>query len=235
MKFLCSLIAMAGVALTVEAAPRITLTAPRAATVLEGGSETVIEWSASSLPAHAEEWEAFLSLDGGKYYAVRITPHLDARLRSFRWRVPNLAASNARILIRVGDERDEEVIAFAQTFRLVAGPASFSHDWTGTLLADGGGEPAIPAAPPTVEWISGDRHGGSQVTHRDRDHCAVERGDRVTSAESGPVTAHVTSPSSLNPPGGESIATTRKPQRRPELRVPGKSRPLLLLVTRLNI
>jgi hypothetical protein len=37
----------------------------------------------------AVEWEAFLSLDGGRTYPVRITPHLDLSIRRrFHFQVP---------------------------------------------------------------------------------------------------------------------------------------------------
>ena len=41
----------------------------------------------------AEEWEAFLSFDGGATYPVRITPHLDLELRRVRWQVPAIPTS----------------------------------------------------------------------------------------------------------------------------------------------
>src|ERR1051326_1470417 len=65
-----------------------------AATTLRGGSFATIERPAA-LPANAEEWEAFLSLDGGAYYAFRITPHLDVARRTFTWVVPNVDTTRA--------------------------------------------------------------------------------------------------------------------------------------------
>src|SRR5213078_5250079 len=90
-----------------------------AGTVLRGGSFATIEWSATVLPADAEEWEAFLSLDGGTYYAFRITPHLDIARRQFAWLVPNVDTKNARILVRTGDERRETLHELPARFEIV--------------------------------------------------------------------------------------------------------------------
>src|SRR6059058_4645622 len=90
-----------------------------AGTVLRGGSFANIGWSAATLPGNAEEWEAFLSLDGGHYYAFRITPHLEVARRQFTWVVPNVDAENARILIRAGDERRETLYESPATFAIV--------------------------------------------------------------------------------------------------------------------
>src|SRR5258706_12093071 len=89
---------------------QIRLVAPAAGTVLRGGETAAISWEADSLPAGAEEWEAFLSIDGGRHYAIRITPHLDIDLHRASWTVPNITANDVRVLLRVGDERRESSI-----------------------------------------------------------------------------------------------------------------------------
>src|ERR1700680_1954012 len=71
----------------------VELLAPQAAIPLAAGSTAVLEWEPLSglaaLPAR-EEWETFLSLDGGKNRSVRITPHLDSDLRRTVWEVPGV-------------------------------------------------------------------------------------------------------------------------------------------------
>ncbi|MGZ7080559.1 MAG: hypothetical protein ACXVJT_14195, partial [Thermoanaerobaculia bacterium] len=201
-------LAVAGIALAVQAAPAVDLIAPRGGAVLEGGRETEIAWSAAALPRHVEEWEAFLSIDGGKYYGARITPHLDAGIRSFRWRVPNVAASNVRILIRIGDERDETAIEFPQTFTIVANPARVGLDESDVTITEAGGEPALPEAPPIVEWVSGDRDGAGLVTHRHRDRAEMD--GRHILADAGEVAAaYVSGASSLVAPLRTASATIR--------------------------
>lgn len=53
-------------------------------------------------PAGADEWEAFLSIDDGRSFPVRITPHLPIAERSFAWTVPPLPTASARIRFRFG-------------------------------------------------------------------------------------------------------------------------------------
>src|SRR2546430_11687511 len=101
----------------------IQLIEPVQGTSLSGGSTVVLKWSAEGIDeqSHIEEWEAFLSLDGGRYYGVRITPHLDISIREFRWVVPNVDSVDARILIRLGDERAETAFELPRSIRITAG------------------------------------------------------------------------------------------------------------------
>jgi len=207
MKRILSVIALTAIGVAVQASPAVELIAPRGGTVLEGGSETTLQWSASSLPANAEEWEAFLSFDGGRYYATRITPHLDAGRRSFRWRVPNVAASDVRILLRLGNEREERAIEFPQTFRIVPGVASVEVPEVDAALTEAAGESALPASPPVIEWVSGDRQGAGLVTTRHRDAATLHR--REVAAETGDVVAYFSSHSSLHRPATAAAITIR--------------------------
>jgi hypothetical protein len=232
MKRILSAIGVTAIAVAVHAAPSVELIAPRAGAVLEGGRETTLTWSASSLPAHAEEWEAFLSFDGGRYYATRITPHLDAGRRSFRWRVPNVAASDVRILLRVGNEREERAIEFPQSFRIEPGAASLDLAEVHATLTDAAGESALPASPPVIEWVSGDRRGAGLVTRRHRDAAGVH-GQDVSGDITGGVVIHLSNISSLRP-AVTSAGTSRSTSSRVAPQI-GEPRPLLLLLTRLNV
>jgi len=139
------------------AAEPITVIEPSDGTVLRGGSIATIAWTATApLPRGVEEWEAFLSVDGGRYYATRITPHLDIDIRSFEWRVPNVSSNDVRLLLRIGDEREEKSVDVPLRFSIVAEPdirpsaIRFSRSL---------GEAARPGDPAVVEWASGDRAG----------------------------------------------------------------------------
>src|SRR5689334_8248534 len=130
-------------------AESLRLVAPAAGATLRGGSFAEVRWTAAQLPASAEEWEAFLSVDGGKYYAFRVTPHLDIDLHRFTFVVPNVDTRNARILIRTGNEKRESLFESPSTFAIErdADPAVLA--WTAGDR-DGGGieqqsSPAIPA------------------------------------------------------------------------------------------
>ncbi len=83
---------------------------------MRSGERLVIRWEDPSPPGR--EWEAFLSLDGGRTFPIRLTPHLSSGTRSFAWRVPELAASDARIRLRFGDERFERQVDFPETFSI---------------------------------------------------------------------------------------------------------------------
>jgi hypothetical protein len=140
-------------------APR--LIAPARGTTLRGGAFAEIRWSAAELPASAEEWEAFLSIDGGAYYAFRITPHLDADLRHFTFIVPNVETHDARILIRTGDEVHETHFETPGTFS-IARDAHAQQDVLRLLPVVGKtarGEAARDGDPAVVAWTEGARNG----------------------------------------------------------------------------
>jgi hypothetical protein len=126
--------------------------ASAAAETLRGGSTATLSMSPPErLPDHVEEWEAFLSLDGGAHYAIRITPHLDLNVRAVQWVVPNVDARAARIMIRAGDERNETSFELPDRFAI-------ARDANAPL-------PAMRIAPTShaeegvVAWAEGDRAG----------------------------------------------------------------------------
>ena len=129
---------------------------PADGTSLIGGSTEVIKWSGSlDRDPQIEEWEAFLSVDGGQYYSVRITPHLDLSIREFRWTVPNVGSHDARILLRFGNEKTERAIELPLSLRIEAAvPQPAATDSVAAL-----GEPARPGDPGVAEWAKGDRSG----------------------------------------------------------------------------
>jgi len=163
---------MRRVVLALIAAAFLCATAGAQSVVLDGGSFVRFERPASiTFDGGADEWEAFLSLDGGNYYAVRITPHLDADVRSFVWRVPNVASRDARILIRVGDEHRERAIELQSTFTIVPDPLHIERDF-GSSSANGA-EAARPGDPNVNEWTAGDRRGANLAAHK-RDDASID-------------------------------------------------------------
>jgi hypothetical protein len=141
----------------------VRLLAPAAGTTLRGGSSAELHWSASRLPADTEEWEAFLSVDGGRYYGFRVTPHLDIALQRFTFVVPNVDARDARILIRTGDEERETHFEIPGSFSIVrddgaepVAPHVFSADR---------GEAAREGDLPVISWAAGARN-GSGITQK---------------------------------------------------------------------
>ena len=97
----------AGVARAQPTEPPVRLLSPADGAVLAAGSTATLEWAPPGGPLRStgserwEEWEAFLSLDGGASYTVRLTPHLDRELYRVGFRVPDLPTRSGRLLLRV--------------------------------------------------------------------------------------------------------------------------------------
>lgn len=143
-------------------APLARLLSPAPGTALVPGAVVTIAWEpGAGLAAlsHVEEWEAFLSLDGGATYPLRITPHLDARRRSFRWRVPDLPTASARLLLRFGDERREVGMEVPGAFAITAEPSTRLPWDAPPARALGRGERARPNGAGVVSWVEGPRDG----------------------------------------------------------------------------
>jgi len=156
---------------TALAGPR--LLAPETGAELRAGSLATIAWE--DPPANAEEWEAFLSLDGGKTYPLRITPHLNLAIRRFSFLVPPFPTRDARLLLRFGDERREVEMEAAQRFAIVPG-AAFEALPRRTALSRG--ERPRPRDPGVVMWVEGSRDGSGL-----REVAAAEEGSSVCSIE----------------------------------------------------
>jgi hypothetical protein len=169
------LAAPAAAALETRATP-IALMAPRAGDTLAAGATAEIEWAPLARYADlkgVEEWEAFLSLDGGATYPLRITPHLDQDLRHFRWQVPPIPTADARLLLRFGDEHRETVVVLPQRFSIVPSPVAMVPAFLLEVPAPARGERARPdqdqdqdkdddeGEEGVVAWVEGSRRGGS--------------------------------------------------------------------------
>jgi hypothetical protein len=138
-------------------AESLRVVAPANGATLRGGSFAELRWTSAQPPAGAEEWEAFLSVDGGKYYAFRVTPHLDIQLRSFTFVVPNVDTRNARILIRTGDEVHELHFESRDSFSIVRDAKA--EQPLPRLSQSGRGEAARDGDPAVLAWTDGDRNG----------------------------------------------------------------------------
>jgi hypothetical protein len=150
------------------AAP-VRLVSPAREEALVGGTQATLAWEPLAPLDHlgpVEEWEAFLSLDGGRHYTVRITPHLSRALHRVLWSVPAAPSADVRILLRFGDERRERTWTATQRFRIVAAP-----DGGGQFLPEAHaivpGEAPLPGEPGVVSWAEGTRQGAArrQVTY----------------------------------------------------------------------
>jgi hypothetical protein len=129
------------------------------------GSTIPIVWEAVNAPAAIEEWEAFVSINGGHTYPIRITPHLDAHIQRFNWIVPYLPGAEVSVLVRFGDEREEREFAFPARVRIAGAlplelfrhEAARDRGFIKTEAEDDHGRTLI-------EWVDGSRD-GSDLRH----------------------------------------------------------------------
>jgi hypothetical protein len=213
-------------------ADSLRLLAPEVGTTLRGGSFAELRWSAAQLPASAEEWEAFLSIDGGTYYAFRVTPHLEIDLQRFTFIVPNVDTRNAKILIRVGDEKRETHFDLPGSFSITRDPEAELALPLPTRFERG--EAAREGDPGVVGWTDGARN-GSGLTQQSStsvplpaiDHLTVVTSDEE--AELAPAEDSAKAPSIAN--------TLRAARNRPARRAEPLPAPadLLLVCRRRNI
>lgn len=127
-----------------------------------GTTELAFELGAGWEGAPAlREWEVFLSVDGGRTWSVRLTPHLDLATTRIAVRLPDLVTGDARLLLRIGDERIEyeQLVPVALEIRASGGPRldraaparpSFER-----------GEAGRPGRRGVALWATAERTGGS--------------------------------------------------------------------------
>jgi hypothetical protein len=163
----------------------LRVTAPQAGVPLHGGSFATLQWTAGALPQHAEEWEAFLSIDGGRYYAFRITPHLDIDRRRFDFVVPNVDTSNARILIRTGDETRESLFELPERFSIVRD--TNAKQLLPEVLQFGRGESARDGDAAVISWTDGERNGSGVTQQSSTTVPSPSLGSRTTVPSYAPV------------------------------------------------
>jgi hypothetical protein len=212
------------------------LVSPAAGEELAAGSVAMIEWEGLALPEHAEEWEAFLSLDGGRTWPVRVTPHLDVTIRRFAFRVPDLPSREARILLRFGDERREVGMETPQRFAIA--PAAFlvrSLPPRSRVHVLSRGEHAKDGDAGVVVWVEGSRSGEGLrevvVWEPDSGMQRVRPAGLLVLLLGAPVSARV----SLAPPAVSPDPAPRTAFRVPEKRAPRPPAvPVRLLIRRFN-
>lgn len=78
---------------------------PARGEVIASGGSVDVRWTG---PSDAFEQELVLSLDGGLTFPVRISAEMSPRRTAFRWTVPNLPTSHARLALRTGSGEGSE-------------------------------------------------------------------------------------------------------------------------------
>lgn len=160
-----------------DSAP-VTLSSTLLGRPLSAGESVVLSWTAlPELARHpwVDEWEAFLSFDGGETYPVRLTPHLDLGQRSFAIELPAITTRQARWMLRFGDEAREVEFEFPELFEIRHARRIPTQP---VVLARGKGEPARLGDPGVGAWMEGSRTG-----HGSRTMMAARSGASVAAVE----------------------------------------------------
>ena len=202
------------------------LVLPSAGDELVAGSVAAIEWEGLYVPEHADEWEAFLSLDGGRTWPLRVTPHLDISIRRFEFRVPDLPTREARILLRFGDERREVEVGTPQMFSIARGPVRVAPPPRQVLSR---GERGV------VVWVEGTRSGEGLrevvAVDLDAEMRGVSAAGRLVLPPGAPVSPRI----SLAPPAASPDPAPRPVFQASEKREPRPAAvPVRLLIRRFN-
>jgi len=191
-------------------------------TDLRGGHFTTLTLDAKYVAPGAEEWEAFLSVDGGRFYSVRLTPHVGIAIRSYDILVPNVESSDVRILLRTGNERVETLHSIPQRFRIHADPDALlplAHS------ASHAPEAARPGEADVVVWSEGGRVESSAklpLQYRARSDVREIDWDTVL-------------PTDAIAPATQALSRPFTPQPRRSLVPARHSHDILLLSTRMNV
>jgi hypothetical protein len=118
---------------------------------VRAGQVVTLRWSDPG--ADVEELEVLLSLDDGRTFPLRISPELDGRTRTLRWRVPGVATGAARLRIRAGEAHREIEGEVTPAFRIVGddGEVPLVHEglwWTRLGAPRGGATSALSGDAP---------------------------------------------------------------------------------------
>lgn len=217
-------------------AGEVTLVSPRAGATLEGGRQTTVAWRGATLPKEAEEWEAFLSVDGGASFAYRVTPHLDLAHDRFTFEVPNVDTDDARILIRVGDEHRETEFLVPASFRIERDPLRALASPHLEVLDEERGESAREGERGVIGWVEGDRHGEHVAVRTAARNVATLRDGGAHLTDTSHDTAAVASSASIAAPSvTATVAAPAALTRHEPLAIHRSGRDVLLVSSRLNI
>ncbi|MGH9441689.1 MAG: hypothetical protein ACRD16_05400 [Thermoanaerobaculia bacterium] len=207
--------------------PALARGVPSPARVSAKVAKGALEISWESFPPEAREWEAFLSLDEGRSFPLRVTPHLERSVRSFSWPIPWILDEHARLRIRLGDGDTEREFELAGNLRLA--PARGARP----LLASNRdiAESPAPGEEQTTAWAEWAGSGPRMVVP------AAPAGARGTSEWRSGRTARVALPSKkiATPGPARGPQRTSRPAQAGAPRLPAFRGPSLSSLSRLNL
>ena len=150
--------------------------------VVHAGDTIDLAWTRPA--GEVEEFEVVLSVDGGARYTIRVTPELARYREHFTWKVPAIDAAHARLSVRYGEERDEQLGAPTPEFAIVrAREAGTAPEVRSAWVTNATQQPldwwdeadAAPLAP-TGPALSGDATLVARHRHIARGHPPAPRG-----------------------------------------------------------
>ena len=103
---------------TAGAGSEVRLLLPEGPT-LRPGQTVEVSWQ--GVPESARECELLLELTAGRPSA-RVGARFEHGEASFAWRVPNLPATRARLVLRAGIRHEEVEVGWSEPFEIVASP-----------------------------------------------------------------------------------------------------------------
>jgi hypothetical protein len=153
-------LAFAGRASAAQGSFDVRLIEPEEHLDVVAGASIPIVWDAGKAPIGVDEWEAFVSVDGGQTYPIRITPHLSVSIHRFNWVVPSLPGAEVSILLRFGDEHEEREFPFSARMRIAGAPplGTFRHEPL-RETAFRRSSPEDDHGQQLVDWVDGSRDG----------------------------------------------------------------------------
>ena len=134
----------------------VRLISPAPGDVLVAGQRTTVTWEASISKGFDLTWceqEIYLSIDGGKTPAMRISPQLDPKAQSFDWVVPDAPTDKAVLDLRFGCEGTYPETAHPQTASTFVIARSASPTPTVSLKSLASSQVA-PGEKVTIGWDS---------------------------------------------------------------------------------
>ena len=190
------------------AGPGVELVAPRADAVWTAGGRALLEWrERAAAPAEFEEWEAFLSLDGGATWPYRLTPHLDRSRSRVEVELPPVPTRRARLLLRFGDESRETEWLVPGEIEILPGRRALELDPPRVAAAPG--ESARPGEAGVTGWVEGPRDGRHAVRYLAHDPAWDSAAEQLAAGERTPTAGEVPPRPSASAPLAAATRTAR--------------------------
>lgn len=134
---LIALMLLAPVPALAARGPRLDVRIEGVPAAVHAGESVVVSWG--ELPRDVETVEILLSTDDGRHFARVVSPAFERGRRSHRWRVPDVSAGRARLMLRALGARGERMGVASAAFRIEPAPAAAAGPPAGPVRGPGAG------------------------------------------------------------------------------------------------